>query len=332
MKKFLLSTTMMMASIAMFAQTARVQIIHNCPDAVADSVDVYLDGTLLQDNVAFRTATPFIDAPAATPITLGVAPKNSMSVTDTIYSLTATLDSTKTYIIVANGIVSMSGYTPAPAFRLSIFDMGREAASMSSNTDVLVMHGSTDAPTVDVRNNADNSVLVDDAMFGDFSADYLELPTSDYVLNITDASGMTSVAKYSAPLQTLNLAGGALVVLASGFLNPSNNSNGPAFGLYAATAAGGALVQLPTFTSINNVASNDLSFSVWPSPAVDVLNINGKFDNEVNVTIYNVTGKRVMEQNGFSGNSLDVSSLTSGIYFIRVNHDGQVGTQRFIKN
>jgi len=33
--------------------------------------------------------------------------------------------------------------------------------------------------------------------------------------------------------------------VASGFLNPSNNSNGPAFGLYVALPSGGELVGLP---------------------------------------------------------------------------------------
>src|SRR5690606_2532531 len=97
MKKFLLITVFAFATTISQAQTARVQVIHNCADAIADSVDVYLDGTLLLDNFAFRTATPFIDAPAATPIVLGVAPKNSMSVADTVYSVTVTLDGAKTY-------------------------------------------------------------------------------------------------------------------------------------------------------------------------------------------------------------------------------------------
>lgn len=331
MKKILLTTMTMMASLAIFAQTARVQVIHNCADAAADSVDVYLNNTRLLDNFAFRTATQFIDAPAATPITLGVATKNSMSVADTIYSLTVTLDSTKTYILVANGIVSTSGYMPMQPFRLSVYDQGREMAGMSGNTDILVMHGSTDAPTVDVRNDANNSVLVDDAMFGDFAASYLELPTSDYVLNITDASGMTSVEKYSAPLQTLNLGGAAITVVASGFLTPGNNSGGAAFGLYAATAMGGPLVALPTFTSVGNIAGTEKEFTVWPSPVTSTLNINGDLSNDANITIMDVTGKRVLEISGFNTNTVDVSTLTSGVYFLSINDNGQTGIQRFVK-
>ncbi len=73
------------------AQTARVQVIHNAADPAADSVDIYLNSTRILDNFKFRSASSFIDAPAGTPITIGVAPWNSMNVSDTIASFTYTL-------------------------------------------------------------------------------------------------------------------------------------------------------------------------------------------------------------------------------------------------
>ena len=86
------------------------------------------------------------------------------------------------------------------------------------NTDVLVFHGSTDAPTVDVVEIGQGAgTIVDDFMYGEF-AGYLELPTADYVLDIRDETGENSVVAYSAPLATLELDGAALVTVASGFL------------------------------------------------------------------------------------------------------------------
>lgn len=247
MKKQILLTALLAATMGAHAQTAKVQVIHNCADLAADSVDVYLDNTLLLDNFAFRTATGFVDAPAAgTPITLGVAPKNSTGVADTFYSLTVTLDSTKKYIVVAQGIASTTGYTPSSSvvpFRLSVIDSARDVATVSTNTDLLVAHGSTDAPTVDVR--AGNSVLVNDIAFGAFnSTGYLQLPTANYIIDVTDATGGTVVKRYSAPLSTLGLGGAAATVVASGFLDPSVNSGGKPFGLWVALASGGALVPL----------------------------------------------------------------------------------------
>ncbi|WP_129583005.1 DUF4397 domain-containing protein, partial [Flavobacterium cyanobacteriorum] len=100
------------------SQTARVQVIHNAADAAASVVDVYLNGEILINDFAFRTASSFVNAPAGTPITIVVAPGNSTSATEGIYTLTTTLTANETYVIVASGIVSTSGYSPNQAFQL----------------------------------------------------------------------------------------------------------------------------------------------------------------------------------------------------------------------
>lgn len=58
-------------------------------------------------------------------------------------------------------------------------------------------------------------------------------------------TGTNSVATYQAPLQTSGLHDAVLTVVASGFLDPLNNCNGAAFGLWVALARGGTLVELP---------------------------------------------------------------------------------------
>jgi hypothetical protein len=240
----LFSLFLLLTSIS-FAQTARIQVIHNSADAAAEQVDVYLNGSLLLDNFAFRTATPFVNAPAGVEIDLDIAPATSADVTESIFNKKVTLTEDETYILVASGIVSATGYTPATDFDLYVYAMGRETASGASNTDVLVFHGATDAPVVDVMEPNAQLRLVDNLAFGSF-AGYLELPTADYSLQIQNEMGNVAVAQFAAPLATLALQNTPLVVVASGFLNPANNSDGPAFGLYVALPAGGALVELPS--------------------------------------------------------------------------------------
>jgi hypothetical protein len=247
MKKITNSITLffLLVGTLSFAQTARVQVIHNSPDLAANVVDVYLNGSILLNDFTFRTATPFVTVPAGVQISIDVAPGNSTSVAQSIYNLSPTLTNGATYILVANGIVSPTGYSSAPNFALSVFGQGREVASNPAQTDVLVNHGSPDAPTVDVvETEVPAGTIVNDVSFPSF-AGYLELPNLDFTLDVRDATGLTTVASYSAPLQTLGLAGDAITVLASGFLNPAANSNGPGFGLWVATAAGGNLIPLP---------------------------------------------------------------------------------------
>lgn len=234
---------------AVQAQNARVQVIHNCADAAAEVVDVYVNGgaSPFIDDFTFRTATSFTDVPAGVDLTIGIAPGNSTGPDDIIPGLefTVNLADGSTYILVASGIVSPSGYNPSPAFELKAFDLGRETASTPTNTDFLVFHGSTDAPTVQVAETAVvGAVVVNPFSYGEFTPDYVEVPTNDYVLEVQLPDGSPVVA-YEAPLQTLGLQGAAFVAVASGFLDPSANSNGPSFGIWVALPSGGDLVELP---------------------------------------------------------------------------------------
>lgn len=243
----IVTTCLVIATGSLYAQTARVQIIHNSADAAAATVDIYVNNVLTFNDFAFRTATPFTDVPAGVQLAIGVAPGNSTGPSDIIATFNQTFANNGKYVVVANGIVSPTGYTPNQPFGLDVYSAGQEAATLGTNTDVLVVHGSTDAPTVDVTNvtTLPSGTLVNDISYGEIQG-YLNLPTADYAIQVRTAAGVDPVAEYGAPLQTLGLQGAALVVVASGFLDPANNSNGAAFGLYAALPTGGALVALPS--------------------------------------------------------------------------------------
>jgi len=242
-----LASIMIVASTTETQAQARVQIIHNSADAAAAVVDVWLNNTvLIADNFAFRNATPFIDAPAGIPFSVEIKGPDSDETSPAVATFNFTLEDGETYIIVANGIVSASGYNPATPFDLHVYNMGREEASNAGNTDVLVFHGATDAPRVDVAEvSIPAGLIVDDLNYSEFQG-YLELPTLDFSLQIRDQTNSVSIVEYAAPLQSLGLGGKSLVVLASGFLDPSQNSNGPAFGLWVALPEGGLLVELPS--------------------------------------------------------------------------------------
>jgi hypothetical protein len=233
---------------------ARVQVIHNSADPAAEFVDVYLDDVLLLEDFEFRTSTPFVDVPAGTPVSIDIAPAGSTSSGDSIYNLTATLDEGETYLVIATGVIDPSQFDEtvnSPIdFRLEVYAGAREAALNPADTDVLVHHGSTDAPTVDVvETSVPVGIIVDNLSFPEFQG-YLELVPGDYVIDITNADGTVVVASYGVPLATLGLDGAAITVLASGFLDPATNQDGAAFGLWVSLASGGALIELPPPPSV----------------------------------------------------------------------------------
>jgi len=253
----LIGSSYLVKSQAPTISFASIQVIHNSPDAAATTVDIYAGTTLLIDNLSFRHASQtFTNITAGTDIVIGVAPGTSTSSTQSIATFTVNFAANSNNIIVADGLISATGYTPGIAtagFTLNTYTAGLLAAPNGTTTSLLVHHGSTDAPTVDIVTPFTGSVpvipnvLVNNASYGNFS-NYLELPTADYKIQVRDQNSENVVAEYSAPLSTLNLDGAALTVVASGFLNPANNSNGPAFGLYVASATGGSLIPLPSST------------------------------------------------------------------------------------
>jgi hypothetical protein len=242
----------------------------------------------------------------------------------------------ETYVLIANGIVSAEGYTPATPFDIYVYGMGREMASMTGNTDVLVFHGSTDAPTVDVvETGVGAGTIVDDLMYGDF-AGYLELPTDDYELTIKDETGSVTVAVFEAPLATLGLYDAALVTVASGFLDPSMNSDGATFGLWVALPSGGELIELSITTSIEESFIANESVNVYPNPSSGIVNINYelKSASDVEVSVIDLTGSKIRnfdlgsKQDMAHNFTLDISDLNNGLYFVRIQASNSVITRR----
>ena len=319
--------------------TARLQVIHNSADAAAASVDVYVNGDLLIDDFGFRTAWGYNDVPAGVDLQVGIAPGTSTSAADTIPGLGATFNLADgvSYVLVANGIVSGSGYSPATPFALYPFGPAREAAtSGAGNTDILVFHGCTDAPVVDVAETAVvGTTLVNDLGYGSFDG-YLEVPTNDYVLQVQLSDG-TPVVSYQAPLATLGLNGAAITVVASGFLDPSVNSDGAPFGLWVALPSTGPLVELPLATSVRDLAANG-TINAWPNPASDVLTVDvtNLRDARSTVMITDAAGRVVADmgnapvQQFANLMTIPVSGLAAGSYqlsFIGANGRSNVPFQ-----
>ena len=320
--------------------TACVQVIHNSADAAAEVVDVWLNDQMLIDDFKFRTASPFIDAPAGVDFDVTIQPANSTDTTNGLARFTYNLTAGETYVLVANGIVIPTGYNPPTPFNIYVYPMGRESASLDGNTDVLVFHGSTDAPVVDVVEvEAGAGTIVNDLDYAEF-AGYLELPTADYSLQIRDASGTVTVAEFAAPLETLGLQGFALTVVASGFLDPSKNNDGASFGLWVALPSGGPMVELPNTTTVgvsdNRPSATDLK--IYPNPARETVNIQYVNESSVNavVEIRSLTGSLVRSQalgndQSFSSRSIYVGDLPVGYYIMTVKSENSKTSMKFSK-
>jgi len=307
---------------------ARVQVIHNAPDP---TVDVYFsnagfpDGLLLLNNFAFRQATNMVLFPARDPFNLVVAPENSTSINDGIYTLPVTgLETSKTYIIIANGLVGGN-----PGFALEVNANGRSRALNPANAEFAAFHGSPDAPEVDVT-LLNGPVLVDNLEFAEFS-DYLSVPASDYVISVTPADdNNTVVQSYSAPLT--GLEGQAFTVFASGLLNGS-----PSFGLWVALTDG-TTFPLPVFVSTNELDVKLASLNLAPNPATDELWVRLSLteSESLRYAVRDVTGRLMLEGDfgllsaGEFAQRVEVGQLAAGMYQLEIRSDAGIRTQKFV--
>lgn len=264
------------------ADPARAMIVHNAADPAASEVDVFLDGNLLIDDFAFRTALPFSDVPAGEH-TVAIAGSDTGSAgSDTtldddesaLGSWDLTFESGQTYVAVANGVRPGQGFAENPdgeeiALDLAVKPMAKEDSSADGDTDeVAVFHGVTDAPTIDARLDNAGTPQIEGLTYGNFT-DYLEVPSGLHTIDVETEDNSTRVAS----LQTGDLPGGqAWVVTASGFLDPDANNGGEGLALVAYPAQDSSQTDIISGTALDAAARVQIVHAA-PQGAVDPVDV-----------------------------------------------------------
>ena len=310
-------------------KTAKVRIVHNAADPAAASVDVYVNGEKAVDNFAFRTSTPTLELNAGTAYEIGIAPGTSEKAADTLKSFTVTLPEGN-YVVFANGVIqqNFAANPSGESIGFTIYPLSgiRDAAVDANNIDVIVFHGATDAPAVDVRVGGNN--LVSALAYGKNSA-YISVPAQNYVVGIAPAGGDV-IASFNVPGAAI--AGQSVIVFASGFLNPAANLNGEAFGLFA--LVGETVVQLPPATTSVNEFTENAENTIAPNPTNGMMMAHFAVPHAgpVNIRMHSVTGSLIGEtriDNAEKGSNVmpfDMSSAVPGNYIMTID----AGTYRSI--
>lgn len=276
MKRLLLlaMATMLGIGAATAQQTAKVQIVHNAADPAAASVDIYLGTQLILNDFAFRTASEFVDVPAGTEIAIGVAPGTSTSVGDVLATFTFTLEPNGRYIAVANGVLTPASFAANPdgtSIGFNVYPIGsvRAAAETSGNVDILVWHGASDVSAVDIF--AGGEPIIENLGYATPSS-YVSVPPGQYPIGVA-LTGGNPIVTYLADVS--GLSNKAILVVASGFLDPAQNNNGPAFGLFAVTDAGGPFIPLPLLPNAPEAKVQIVHNAADPAASVVDVYVNG---------------------------------------------------------
>lgn len=100
-------------------------------------------------------------------------------------------------------------------------------------------------------------------------------------------------------------------------------------GFTTSATAGGIYKYTGAQLGTEQFTSNKLA--VWPNPTQNVIQFSGA--DVTAVSVIDLLGKVVLSQKLVSGNSVDVSSLTNGMYLVQASDaNGAVSTVKFIKN
>ena len=305
--------------------SADVQIVHNSPYPI---VDIYVNEELAIEAVPYRASTGLIELPFSNNI--GVALTGESVIASFPFELTAL----QKYIVIATGIVG----DPEHPLNLLTSSLQDEAVD-DEHFSLKVMHGVTDAPSVDIY--ANGGLLVENLSYGEFQG-YVDVLASDYTLDITVHGETNSVASFSAPLSSFGGMSG--VVYASGFLSPAETDS--SFTLILTTPSGYAET-LPS--SSTALLAENLTISVpndfallqnFPNPFNPTTSITYHLQTSspTSVTIYDLMGNKVkdlfsgLENPGYKSINWDATDnngdlVSSGIYFYKL----QVGESFDIK-
>lgn len=108
------------------------------------------------------------------------------------------------------------------------------------------------------------------------------------------------------------------------------NWNAPLYYTSVALSTAANSAVLSTNTPELTEAVNALS--VYPNPTSDFINIKLNNASSFVVNIFTMDGKSVLSQEIDASNPLNVSNLSTGMYFIRVSNEGQNYVTKFVKN
>lgn len=82
--------------------------------------------------------------------------------------------------------------------------------------------------------------------------------------------------------------------------------------------------------SVNNVTANATAFSLYPNPTTSgFVNIKTASTEAINVSVYNVLGKQVINTT-LNNTPLNVSSLNAGVYIVNINQNGNTTTKKLV--
>lgn len=249
---FLLTSTLLVFASQTSAQTAKMQWIHNAAAVALDTVDIYVDGVKIADDLLYTHGSGILTNNAGT-LTVNINAATSADSGDQVisrHSLNVVAGSNN--LVMITGVDDPMNYAANPGGRdISVKLIHREGImhSTTSSTTVAVgiYNGITDHAGINLVTRPVSSINLSKMKYGDASGNFLP-PNTEMFLDIKDTTGTIVLNSYILPL---NLYGKKSISLfTSGFMTPSANQNGAPMAVYLMDTTGGQAIALKAASRI----------------------------------------------------------------------------------
>lgn len=340
------------------AQTAKLRLIHNSADPELNTIDVYVDGIRIADNLPFRNVTPYLNVPAARSFQIVVVQGSAPDMASAGFRLRSTVSPLETngeYTAIALGLSEPTKFAPNPEGKSTIFRVivKRNAqAKNPSKVTVFFNHGVTDLPMLDVTVPG-IGMLVNNLPYS-APSEFYELTPKRYQFNLVhwDKPATLRYGYWFGDLSAYQ--GQQVVIFASGFMNRQGNQDGPGIGLFAALENGSVIplqvgsvgvqaAQTPALAGLDRAATDRAGkpegFALrgaYPNPFNPVTTVSFDLPEQalVEVRLFNLLGQQVLTipaqtlaAGPNAGVRIDASHLPSGSYLYQVVATTSLGTE-----
>ena len=313
---------------------ARVQLIHGAPN---ETIDVSVNGETIIHQMAWRTATPYIEVPAEQPLDILLTPVNPWS---TVGPVPATLQfkAGVSYAIVLYGTFDESDNFPIAA---AIYEGIKEKADDPNSVAMTFLSSVPDfgVDAFDVIFE-DGTILFDNMEYAKY-APQINIPAGDYLTFGTLADDNTAIAS-AFQMNVAFWKGQSLVMFNTGFARDGSwqspwiaLSNGGTFPMPAVPLEQVA----PREMEANALNNHPTELTVIPNPANQQteLFLHNQEEKMMTISLHQLDGRliRVVHDGylpkGENRFSIELENLVPGVYFLQVNSNNDLSVYKIIK-
>jgi hypothetical protein len=255
---------LLLSRFSIQAQSADLQFIHNSSDPALEVVDVWVDGSKVIDNLAFRNASSTISFPLVGTTLLHVCDSSSVDTTNSLIHWSDSLADSSQHQFVLQGLVQAGGFSVFQPLGLAYFNSIPENANISGNTDVRWVNGITDGGALSIEEiKLGFGFMLQGFSYG-MTASNEAYTTSNYRIHLSNNND--NLGQFELDLSAQGLEDRALTIAFTGFRQPDNNNNGASIQIIGFEADG-----------TRHIFNRSLARVQWihnsPDPAIPAIDI-----------------------------------------------------------